>query len=92
MSTVCLLLPWVCILNRLNAAFNAQISCAHSRQETPAASVQGEDFDRTGSLMSGTLRRLDGLLRGGGGQSHMCYLICFVVAIFLLLWWLVSKR
>jgi hypothetical protein len=58
----------------------------------PSPHVQGTDFDRTSSLLSGTLSRLDGLLRGGGGQTHMCYLIMFVVAVFLALWWFITKR
>ena len=37
------------------------------------------DFDRTGSLLSGTLLRLDGLLRQGR-QGHMCYLVGFTRA------------
>ena len=52
---------------------------------------QSTDFDRTGSLLSGTLQRLDGLLRQGR-QGHMCYMIAFALTVFLLLWFVMSKR
>ena len=45
----------------------------------------GLDFDKTGGLMGGALQRLDGLLKAGR-QGHMCYLIGFVLTVFLLLW------
>ena len=41
--------------------------------------------------MGGALRQLDGLLRGGGSQRHMCVLIVFVVAVFLVLWRLIQR-
>ena len=57
----------------------------------PSATTQSTDFDRTGSLLSGTLQRLDGLLRQGR-QGHMCYMIFFALTVFLLLWFVMSKR
>ena len=42
--------------------------------------------------MTGALRGIDGLLRGGARQGHMCSLIGFTLSVFLLLWWLMSKR
>lgn len=53
--------------------------------------VQGTDFDKTGTLMTGTLKRLDKLVQYAGGSSHMCLIMLFVVSIFLLLWWLMKK-
>ncbi len=41
--------------------------------------------------MGGALQRLDGLLKAGR-QGHMCYLIGFALTVFLLLWWVLSKR
>lgn len=41
--------------------------------------------------MTGTLARLDGLVRNAGGSSHMCRLVLFVVALFLALWFLVGR-
>lgn len=58
----------------------------------PILQCQGADFDRTSGLMSGALRGIDGLLRGGARQGHMCYLISFALCIFLLLWWMMGKR
>lgn len=58
---------------------------------SPLRRTQGTDFDRTGSLMTGTLARLDGLVRNAGGSSHMCRLVLFVVALFLALWFLVGR-
>lgn len=40
--------------------------------------------------MSGTLKKLGQLLEGGQG-SHMCLLIGFVVAVFLLLYYLMRS-
>jgi hypothetical protein len=37
--------------------------------------------------MTGALGRLDGLLRGGGTQGHMCYIILFMLTVFLVIWW-----
>lgn len=54
--------------------------------------LQGIDFDRAGNLMTGALGRLDGLVRGRGTQGHMCNVILFAVALFLLTWWLLVKR
>ena len=41
--------------------------------------------------MGTALQRMDGLLRQGR-QGHMCYIIGFSVAVFLLLYWVMSKR
>jgi hypothetical protein len=53
--------------------------------------LQSIDFDKTGALMSGTMKRLEGLVKYGGGSSHMCKLILFVIALFFGLWLLVGK-
>jgi hypothetical protein len=59
----------------------------HAHANPPSARTpQGADFDRTGGLMSGALARIDGLVRGPGRSNHMCYLVLFMVAVFLLLW------
>jgi len=51
-----------------------------------------DDFGRADSLMSGTLRRLDGLITSAGGSSHMCLIVAFMVLLMLLLWWLYSRK
>ena len=57
----------------------------------PRSALQSADFDRTGNLLTGTLARLDGLLRQGR-QGHMCYMVFFALTVFLLLWFVMSKR
>jgi hypothetical protein len=54
----------------------------------PSPALQGDTFDRAGGLMSGTLKRLDGLIKYAGGSSHMCSLIGFIVFTFVLVWWM----
>ena len=41
--------------------------------------------------MSGTLRKL-GTLLNSGSQRHMCYLVLFVVGVFIVLWFIISRR
>ena len=56
-------------------------------------SGMGADFERAGGLMGGALARLDGLLRGGGAQGHLCQLALFMAGVCALLWWfVVAKR
>jgi len=55
-------------------------------------SGMGADFERAGGLMGGALARLDGLLRGGGAQGHLCQLALFMAGVCVLLWWFVIKR
>lgn len=66
----------------------------HDEVQTDNRMLSGmaTDFDRTGGLMSGAMQRLDGLVRYGGGSGHMCKLIMFVVALFLVLWFLSGRR
>ena len=52
---------------------------------------QGDDFSRTGSLMSTTLQRLGGLAKYAGGGSNMCSLIAFVIVAFLAVWWFLLR-
>lgn len=42
--------------------------------------------------MSGTLKKLDGLIKYAGGSSHMCAIIVFVIGVFFVLWWLMGSR
>ena len=59
-----------------------------SEQNRMLGGMQG-DFERTGSLMGVALGRLDGLLRGGATQGHLCFLVAFMMGVFLLVWLLV---
>jgi blocked-early-in-transport protein 1 len=42
----------------------------------------GLDFDRADGLIGGTLKKI-GTMMEQGGSKHMCYLIAFVVFIFV---------
>lgn len=48
-------------------------------------------MDRTEGVLSSTMGRL-GKLMDSGGQRYMCYLILFVVLVFLMLYYLLSAR
>ena len=56
-----------------------------------ARAPQSTDVHGTQGLMSGTMRKL-GTLLNSGSQRHMCYLVLFVVAVFIALWWIISSR
>lgn len=53
----------------------------------PRAATQEDDMRRTDNAMSSTLKSLGRLLQGGDG-APMCYLISFVVFVFLLVYYL----
>ena len=83
---------FLCVPWQLQALTLAPPCSLHPHTHTPSSPCcQGLDFDKTGGLMGGALQRLDGLLKAGR-QGHMCYLIGFVLTVFLLLWWVMSKR
>jgi len=46
----------------------------------------GSDFEKTGLMMATSLQRLDGLLRGGGTQGHLCYLALGMAGVFLFMY------
>ena len=48
-------------------------------------------FDKTGSLLGGTVKKVQQML-ASGGSKHMCYLICFVVFVFFLLYFMIGAR
>jgi hypothetical protein len=73
-------------------AHSSLISHALCPLRPACVSPQSDDFERTGGLMGGTLKRLEGLTRYAGGSSHMCSLIGFVVFAFVVLYWLMGKR
>ena len=49
-------------------------------------SGMGTDFEKTGLMMATSLQRLDGLLRGGGTQGHLCYLALGMASVFLIMY------
>ena len=46
------------------------------------------DFENTQSFMKKTLGGLQHMINTGGSK-HMCYLVAFIFAIFMLVYWLV---
>ena len=54
--------------------------------------LQGDDFEGTHGLLGGTIKRFDNML---GSNRHnrklMCYLIAFVVLIFILAYFLMAR-
>ena len=77
------------------AAFNARARAAPLALASLACRRplrrQSADFERTGGLLTGTVARLDGLVRAAGGSPHMCRLIAFIVALFVGLWFIIRK-
>ena len=53
--------------------------------------LQGTDFDSTGGLLSGTMKRLKGLAQGGH-NNWMCYMILLIVFVFLILFYVIKWR
>ena len=48
-------------------------------------------FGRTDGLLGGTLKKLGVMAKTGGGR-HICHLALFVVAIFIVVWYLVGHK
>ncbi|XP_003382429.1 PREDICTED: BET1 homolog [Amphimedon queenslandica] len=51
----------------------------------------GKDFDTTGGLLSGTMKRLHGLSQGGHNR-WMCYMIVLIVFVFIVLYFIIKWR
>ena len=49
----------------------------------------GSSFDRVTGLMKGTISNITQMLNTGGSK-HMCYLVTFIVCVFLTLYWLMK--
>ena len=87
--------------NRLTAELERKVSALRNAtqgihdevsEHNRMLSGMGVDFERAGSAMGSALQRLDGLLRGGGTQGHLCYLALFMSGVLLLMYWLVLRR
>ncbi|KJE94031.1 hypothetical protein CAOG_004731 [Capsaspora owczarzaki ATCC 30864] len=46
------------------------------------------DFSSTSNLLGNTMKRLKGITNSGNGRL-MCYLVAFVVFVFLVIYWLI---
>jgi hypothetical protein len=49
-----------------------------------------DEFDKTGSALSGTMRKLNKMIQTGGG-SQVCYLALFVFLLFLFMYLFLRK-
>jgi blocked-early-in-transport protein 1 len=49
------------------------------------------DFSNTSNLLSGTVKKVQQML-ASGGSKHMCHLVCFVVGVFFLLYFLMKWK
>jgi blocked-early-in-transport protein 1 len=56
------------------------------QDETPFLAQTAAAFDKATMLMRGTLGNVNKMLTTGGSK-HMCYLISFIVGVFLVLYW-----
>eukprot|EP00639_Heterosigma_akashiwo_P000535 CAMPEP_0194579012 /NCGR_PEP_ID=MMETSP0292-20121207/13225_1 /TAXON_ID=39354 /ORGANISM="Heterosigma akashiwo, Strain CCMP2393" /LENGTH=116 /DNA_ID=CAMNT_0039431831 /DNA_START=132 /DNA_END=482 /DNA_ORIENTATION=+ len=51
----------------------------------------GNQMDGTSALLGNTMKKLSTMLQSGGGK-HMCYLIAFIVFVFLVIWWIIGHK
>ena len=51
----------------------------------------GDGFSNTKDMLAGSLKRIGTMLEKGGAK-HMCYMVGFVVAVMVLLYWLMSSK
>ena len=49
-----------------------------------------DDFGSAGVMLSGTLKRLQGMFETGG-SNHMCYLIAFIFSLFMFIYFVFRK-
>lgn len=50
--------------------------------------MEGQMFD-AGGLLGGTLRRINTMMAKGGSR-HMCYLVAFIVFVFVFIWYILK--
>ncbi|CAM9965253.1 unnamed protein product, partial [Sphacelaria rigidula] len=50
--------------------------------------MEGQMFD-AGGLLGGTLRRINTMMAKGGSR-HMCYLVAFIVFVFIVIWYILK--
>ena len=84
--------------NREIAALSEKVSYMKNLAGDIEAAIQedhsllnqtGSTFDKVSIMMRGTLGNVNKML-ATGGSKHMCYLIMFIVALFLGLYWLMK--
>ncbi len=61
------------------------------REQNSLLDQMGDGFSNTGELLAGSLRKIGTMLEAGGAK-HMCYMVAFIVAVFVLLYMLMKSR
>merc|ERR1712038_1007150 len=59
------------------------------REQNAYLDQMGDGFSNVGDLLSGSLKKIGTMLQSGGAK-HMCYMVGFVVAVMVLLYWLMK--
>ena len=52
----------------------------------------GRSFGSASDLFRSTITKMGALVSGGGGSKHMYILVLFVVLVFMLLYFLISRK
>ena len=60
------------------------------REQNSLLDQMGEGFSNTGDLLAGSLKKIGTMLESGGAK-HMCYLVGFTVATFVVLYMLMKS-
>lgn len=63
------------------------------REQNSLLDQMQDGFASTGDMLAGSLRKIGTMLQAGGAK-HMMYMVMFIVAVFILLYWLmkIGKR
>ncbi len=67
-------------LKELSLLINSEVN-----QQNDLLDGMGSSFGKTGQLMAGTLKKLQHMI-DTGGSKHMCYLVLFIVCLFLFMY------
>merc|ERR1712165_609705 len=59
------------------------------REQNSLLDQMGDGFANTGDLLAGSLRKIGTMLESGGAK-HMCYMVGFIVTVFVLLYMLMK--
>lgn len=59
------------------------------REQNSLLDQMQEGFANTGDLLSGSLRKIGTMLQTGGAK-HMMYMALFIIAVFILLYWMMK--
>ena len=61
------------------------------REQNSLLDNMGDGFSTTRDLLQGSLRRI-GVMLERGGSKHMCYMVAFIVAVMVFLYWVMSYK